>query len=72
MMQRGSVCCNARNEWIGIPEGANRITDTTPVATEITRLIAAGGQEVPDLTTAELSAALQDATTAAEQQIIKR
>jgi hypothetical protein len=45
MMQRGSVRCNARNEWIGISEGANRLTDTTAVATEITRLIAAGGQE---------------------------
>jgi hypothetical protein len=82
MMQRGSVRCNARNEWKGISEGANRITDTTSVATEITRLTAAGGREhelvakiarrFPDPTTAKLSAAAQDAATAAERQIIKR
>jgi hypothetical protein len=58
------------------------MTDTTPVATEITRLIAAGKQvrelvaavawRFPDLTIAELSAALQDATAEAERQIIKR
>ena len=58
------------------------MTDTTPVATEITRLIAAGKQDrelvaavawrFPDLTIAELSAALQDATAAAERKIIMR
>ena len=57
------------------------MTDTTPKATEITRLIASGKQErelvaavawkFPDLTIAELSAALQDATTAADHQAVK-
>lgn len=45
MMRRGSERCNAGNEWIGISKGANRMTDATPVATEITRLIATGEQE---------------------------
>jgi RNase P protein component len=58
------------------------LTDTTPVATEITRLIAASKQErdlvvaiatrFPDLTSAELSAALQDATAAAERRISRK
>jgi hypothetical protein len=52
--------------------------DTTPITTEITRLISTGTTEqallaavahlFPDLTTAELSAALQVATAAAERQ----
>jgi hypothetical protein len=58
------------------------MTDTSPVATEITRLTAAGKTErelvaavawtFPDLTISELSAALQDATAAAERQIISK
>jgi hypothetical protein len=52
--------------------------DTTPITAAITRLISTGTTEqailaavahmFPDLTTAELSAALQDATEAAERQ----
>jgi hypothetical protein len=54
------------------------VTDTTPVATEITRPITAGKQErdlvvaiarkFPDLTAAELSTALQVATAEAESR----
>jgi hypothetical protein len=54
------------------------MTDTSPVATEITRLIAAGEQDrelvaavaqrFPDITSAELSQALQVATTQAERR----
>jgi uncharacterized protein (DUF433 family) len=56
--------------------------DTTPVTTAITRLIVAGTPEgeilarvvrtFPDLTLAELSAALQEATAAAERRIIRK
>ena len=56
--------------------------DTTPVTTEITRLIAAGTTEqallaavahlFPELTSAELSQALQVATAAAERAVAKR
>jgi hypothetical protein len=52
--------------------------DTTSITTEITRLMTAGVPEgellarvvrrFPDLTAAELSAALQDATAAVERQ----
>jgi hypothetical protein len=58
------------------------MTDTTEVATEIVRLIAAGKTErqliaivallFPDLTRAEFVAALQDATAAAERQASSR
>jgi hypothetical protein len=56
--------------------------DTTPATTVITRLISTGNTEqallaavahlFPDLTPAELSAALQDATEAAERQASRR
>ncbi len=56
--------------------------DTTPVTTAITRLISTGATEqallaavahmFPNLTSAELSAALQVATTAAEKQAVRR
>jgi hypothetical protein len=56
--------------------------DTTPITTAITRLITAGTPEqallaavaqlFPNLTTAELSAALQEATAAAERQAAAR
>jgi hypothetical protein len=56
--------------------------DTTPATTAITRLISTGTTEqallaavahlFPDLTPAELSAALQDATEAAERQASRR
>jgi hypothetical protein len=55
------------------------MTDTTQVATEIRHLITAGTAEqellvwvarkFPDLTPAELSEALQDATAAAERRM---
>jgi uncharacterized protein (DUF433 family) len=55
--------------------------DTTPVTSAITRLIAAGTTEdalliavaylFPNLTLAELSAALQVATTEAERKVAK-
>jgi hypothetical protein len=58
------------------------MTDKSPVATEITRLISAGKTErdlvaaiamrFPELTSAELSQALQDATAAAERLIIRK
>jgi hypothetical protein len=58
------------------------MNDTSPVATEITKLIAAGKQErelviavawrFPDLTSAELSQALQVATTQAERRVARR
>jgi hypothetical protein len=56
--------------------------DTTPITAEITKLIAAGTTEnalllavatlFPDLSPAELSQALQVATTAAERQASRR
>jgi hypothetical protein len=56
--------------------------DTTPVTAAITRLISTGATEqalraavarlFPDLTLAELSQALQVATTAAERQASRR
>jgi hypothetical protein len=56
--------------------------DTTPIATEITRLISTGTTEeallaavahlFPNLSPAELWAALQKATTAAERRIVKK
>jgi hypothetical protein len=56
--------------------------DTTPITTAIARMIAAGTPEgeiparvvrtFPNLTLAELSAALQDATAAAERQATRR
>ena len=56
--------------------------DTTPITTAITRLIATGTTEealltavahlFPKLTIAELSAALQEATAAAEKQATRR
>jgi hypothetical protein len=56
--------------------------DTTPVSTEITRLISTGTTEqallaavsylFPNLSPAELSAALQEATTAAERRIVRK
>jgi hypothetical protein len=58
------------------------MTDTTTVATEIRHLISTGtperrllatvAQHFPDLTPAELSQALQVATTAAERQAARR
>jgi hypothetical protein len=55
--------------------------DTTPVTTAITRLISTGTTEqallaavaqlFPNLTTAELSTALQEATAAAERKVVK-
>jgi uncharacterized protein (DUF433 family) len=55
--------------------------DTTPITIEITRLIAAGVTEgellarvvrtFPEITPAELSAALQEATAAAERQALR-
>jgi uncharacterized protein (DUF433 family) len=55
--------------------------DTTPVTNTITRLIAAGVAErellaavarrFPELTSAELSAALQEATAAAERRALR-
>ena len=55
------------------------MTDTTQVATEIRHLITTGTTErellvkvarkFPDLTSAELSEALQDATAAAERRV---
>jgi hypothetical protein len=55
--------------------------DTTPVTTEITRLISTGTTEqaqlaavahlFPNLSPAELSAALQEATEAAERQALR-
>jgi hypothetical protein len=57
------------------------MADTTQVATEIRHLITAGASErqllatvaqhFPDLTSAELSQALQVATTAAERQAVR-
>jgi len=57
------------------------MTDTTPVTSTITHLISAGTTEqallaavvhlFPNLTRAELSAALQDATAAAERRAVK-
>jgi hypothetical protein len=56
--------------------------DTTPITTEIAKLIVAGMPEdellarvvrrFPELTPAELWAALQDATAAAEKQAARR
>jgi hypothetical protein len=56
--------------------------DTTPVTAQITRLMAIGTTEqailtavahlFPELTSAELSAALQDATAQAERQASRR
>jgi uncharacterized protein (DUF433 family) len=56
--------------------------DTTPVTTAITRLITTGTTEeallaavsylFPSLTTAELSAALQEATAAAERRVNRK
>jgi hypothetical protein len=56
--------------------------DTTPITTAITRLISTGTTEqallatvartFPELTTAELSEALQVATTAAERQATRK
>lgn len=56
--------------------------DATPITTAITKLITAGTTEhqllvavackLPDLTTAELSQALQHATAQAEQAAVKR
>ena len=56
--------------------------DTTPITAQITRLMATGTTEqailtamaylFPELTSAELSAALQDATAAAEKQASRR
>ena len=56
--------------------------DTTTVATEITHLITTGATEhdllatvarrFPDLTSAELSEALQDATEAAERRVARK
>ena len=58
------------------------MTDTTQVATEIRHLITAGtaerellvrvAQKFPDLTSVELSEALQDATAAAERRIARK
>jgi hypothetical protein len=58
------------------------VLDTTPVTAQITKLIATGTTEqallaavarlFPNLSTAELSAALQDATAAAERQASRR
>jgi hypothetical protein len=58
------------------------MTDTTPITTELTKLITAGTAEntllfavaqlFPELTSAELSAALQVATAAAEQAATRR
>jgi len=57
------------------------MTDTAPVTSTITRLISTGTTEqallavvahlFPNLTRAELSAALQDATAEAEQRVVK-
>ena len=56
--------------------------DTTPITAQITRLMATGTTEqailtavahlFPELTSADLSAALQDATAAAEKQAVRR
>jgi hypothetical protein len=56
--------------------------DTTPITTAITRLISAGvaeselvarvARQFPQLTTAELSAAIQDATAQAERRAARR
>jgi hypothetical protein len=56
--------------------------DTTPITTEITRLISTGTTEeallaavsylFPNLSPAELSAALQEATAAAEQRVNRK
>ena len=56
--------------------------DTTPITTEITRLISSGTTEqallaavsylFPNLSPAELSAVLQEATAAAERQAARR
>lgn len=56
--------------------------DTTPITAQITRLMATGTTEqailtavahlFPELTGADLSAALQDATAAAEKQAVRR
>jgi hypothetical protein len=58
------------------------VTDTSRVATEITRLITTGttereilvavAQRFPDLTPAELSAALQGAIAAVERRISRK
>ena len=65
-----------------IPLKGRRVVmlDTTPVTKEMTRLIAAGTTEdalliavavkFPELTIAELSAALQEATAAAERKAV--
>ena len=57
------------------------MTDTTPVTTEITKLITTGTTEqmllaavatlFPELTSAELSQALQVATAAAERRVLR-
>jgi hypothetical protein len=64
-----------------IVKGSATMLDTTPVTTTITHLISTGTTEqallaavaqlFPNLTTAELSQALQVATTAAEQRAVK-
>jgi hypothetical protein len=56
--------------------------DTTPITTAITKLITTGTTEqallvavvrlFPELTPVELSQALQDATAAAEQRIVRK
>jgi hypothetical protein len=55
--------------------------DTTPISTELARLITLGttehelllmGRKFPELTSGELSAALQGATAAAEKQAARR
>jgi hypothetical protein len=56
------------------------MVDTTPVTAEICRLISIGERELlsvvvrrfPDLTRAELSQALQEATAAAERQAMRK
>jgi hypothetical protein len=62
--------------------GGLTMLDHTPITTEITKLIVAGipegelllrvARRFPDLTLAELSQALQQATTAAEKQAVRR
>jgi hypothetical protein len=63
-------------------QGETMMLDTTPITTELTKLITAGTTEqallvavarlFPELTPTELSQALQVATTAAERQAVRR
>jgi uncharacterized protein (DUF433 family) len=77
--------CDLRDAVDRTPSREERrglVIDTTPITAQITRMIASGTTEqalltavahrFPELTPAELSAALQDATAAAEKRAARR